>query len=182
MAIALHWVIAVLIIYNLSLGFFMEGFAPPLKRLIIPMHISSGMTVLLLTILRIVWRWTHRPPAFTSGMTRWETASAHAAHVLIYVLMLAMPLTGWSIISAHPLRPGAGANVWGLFLVPPITPIATLSPTIQPAVHERFVEAHTIGGWIFVALLLLHVAGALKHQLMDKHPELARMGLGRMPN
>jgi cytochrome b561 len=177
-AIFLHWTIALLILFNLLLGFFMEGFQQPLRHQIVELHISSGLTVLALTVLRIVWRLTHTPPPFTPGTKKWEERTAHFAHALLYIMMLAMPLTGWSIISAHPPRPGSGANVWGFLHVPALAPIARIDPAIQKQVHDNIVTAHSIGGWILVGLLLLHIAGALKHQFYDRQREFARMGVG----
>jgi cytochrome b561 len=178
-AIVLHWTIAAFILFNLSLGFFMEGFARPLKEIVVPLHISSGMTILALTLLRILWRLSHRPPPLHAGLLPWERAAAHGVHALLYVLMLAMTLTGWSIISAHAPNPHGGPKYFGLFHLPPIGPLSQLEATAQKAAHERFVQLHSIGAWIFLGLLALHVAGALKHQLVDRHAELARMGLGR---
>jgi cytochrome b561 len=177
-AIALHWAIALLILFNLSLGFFMEDFKPHLRGIVVPLHISSGLTVLILSVVRVAWRLTHSPPPFVDGLKRWEHTAAHAAHGLIYALMFLMPLTGWSLISAHPARPGGGPKFWGLVSVPQIPPIAHMEVTAQKAAHATFVELHSIGAWIFVGLLLLHVAAALKHQFHDRKPELERMGLG----
>jgi cytochrome b561 len=179
-AIALHWSIAALIVFNLSVGFFMEGFADPLKNIVVPLHISSGITVLVLTLLRILWRLTHRPPPLPAEMARWERVAAHGAHALLYVLMLAMTLTGWSIISAHPPNPHGGPKYWGLFHLPPIPVISHLQLTVQKAAHERFVQLHSVGAWIFLGLVSLHIAAALKHQFVDRQAELERMGLGRI--
>lgn len=178
-AIWLHWSIALLIIFNLSLGFFMEGFGQPFRRQFVELHISSGMTVLALSLARIVWRLTHTPPLFSAGTKKWEERTAHVAHSILYFMMIAMPLTGWSIISAHPPKPGAGANVWGLVLVPAIAPVAHIDQSIQKQVHDNLVRAHSIGGWIMIGLLVLHVAAALKHQFHDRQGEFARMGIGR---
>jgi cytochrome b561 len=177
-AIALHWAIAVCILFNLSLGFFMEGFKQPLRGTVVGLHVSSGITALTLTVVRLIWRLGHEPPPFPAEMALWERAAAHAGHWFIYFMMFAMPLTGWSIISAHPPRPGAGAMIWGTLLLPPISKISHLEPTTQKAAHETFVQLHTIGGWIFLALLLLHVGAALKHQFYDRQAEFARMGIG----
>lgn len=178
-AIALHWVMALLILFNLSVGFFMEGFARPLKNVIVPLHISSGITVLALTLLRIAWRLAHRPPPLPAGMANWERVAAHTAHALLYVLMLVMTLTGWSIISAHPPNPRGGPMLWGLVHLPPIPPISQIEPVAQKAAHERFVQWHSWAGWVLLGLLALHICAALKHQLIDRQSELARMGLGR---
>ncbi len=179
-AIALHWTIAALILFNLAIGFFMEGFEPKLRMIVVPLHVSAGMTVLVLTVFRVVWRLLHPPPPFPAQMAPWERGLAHAGHGIIYFLMLAMPLTGWAIISAHPPRPGAGMKIWGLFLLPSISPISHLQSVVQKAAHENFVEIHSVGGWIFVGLLVLHVGAALKHQFYDRQAEFARMGIGRV--
>ncbi|MGB6308418.1 MAG: cytochrome b [Steroidobacteraceae bacterium] len=181
-AIALHWGIAILILFNLGVGFFMEGLEPGLRNIIVPLHISSGITVLILTVLRLGWRFTHPPPPLPAEMTDWERRAAHTAHAIIYFLMLAMPVTGWAIVSAHPPRPGAGPLVWGLLHLPPIPPVSHLDAPVQKAAHESFVRIHSIGGWIYVALLTLHIAAALKHQFYDRHAQFARMGVGRLPS
>ncbi|MGA8706062.1 MAG: cytochrome b/b6 domain-containing protein [Steroidobacteraceae bacterium] len=179
-AIALHWAIAAFIIFNLSLGFFMEGFPKPLKDIVVPLHISSGMTVLALTLVRILWRLSHRPPPLHPEIPPWERAAAHSAHALLYLLMLAMTITGWSVISAHPPNANGGPKYFGTFHLPQIAALAHIQPIdAQKAVHERLIELHLIGGYIFVALLVLHIAAALKHQFIDRQPELERMGIGR---
>ncbi len=177
-AIALHWMIAILILANLSVGFFMEGFAPALRRIVIPLHASSGITVLVLTIVRVLWRLTHRPPPLLEGLKTWEERLAHAVHGLLYGLMILMPLTGWSILSAHPSRPGQGLAIWGLVRLPPIAPISSMEPSAQRAAHGYFVEGHAVAACLLLGLLALHVGGALKHQFYDRRPELARMGIG----
>jgi cytochrome b561 len=179
-AIVLHWAIAFLILFNLGVGYFMEGFKPELRGIIVPLHISSGITVLTLTVFRLGWRLSHRPPPFHAEMASWERGIAHAAHGMFYFLMIGMPLTGWAIISAHPPRPGAGIMIWGLLRLPPIPPVSHLDTVAQKAAHESFVQVHSIGGWIFAALLLLHIAAALKHQFYDGRVSLARMGVGRL--
>ena len=178
-AIGMHWAIAVLILLNLATGFVMEGLRPPVKAVVVPFHISCGITVLALSVLRIVWRLTHRPPPLLAGLAPWERAAAHAAHTLLYFLMVVMPLLGWSIISAHPPRPQGAAAIWGFMRLPAIGPISHLDDSARKAAHAAFVDAHSIGGWILAALVIAHVAAALKHQWLDHHAELARMGIGR---
>lgn len=193
-AIALHWAIAVLIIYNLATGLFGEY----LPEGSFAFHISSGITILVLTVVRIVWRLTHRPPPFLP-MSRAERALAHTAHVLLYVAMLALPLTGWAMVSANPPAGSAGAAyaaegkpvrkrgpimIWNAVPLPLIGPInemgrAPEGVAEQHEVHERMETLHGLGGWLMLALLVLHVAGALKHQFIDRRRQLGRMGLGR---
>ncbi len=176
-AILLHWVIAAIIIFNLGLGLIMEEMHGAPRRFWIPIHISFGLTVLLLTLVRIGWRLTHRPPAPFEG-PRWEHVAAHAAHFAIYALMLGLPLTGWAIISAHrPGGPGA-PEFFNLFLVPSLPVLPWLEPTVQKQAHDIAVDVHKIVAYIMIALLGLHVAAALKHQFIDRHPQFKRMGIG----
>ena len=178
-AIALHWAIALLIAANLAVGFFMEGLPPPQKRLIIGLHISSGISVLVLSVVRVCWRLSRPPPAFPVGLRWWEVKLAHAAHFSLYFLMIAMPVTGWAFLSAHPARPEGGPLIWGLVRWPIMGPISRLSDPFQKHLHDLLVETHSAGAWIMIALLVLHVGGALKHQLLDRQPELQRMGIGK---
>ena len=213
-AITLHWLIAAAIAYNLSSGLLRDV----LPRGFFALHISSGLTILALSIVRVGWRLTHKPPALLP-MRAWERGLAHDVHLLLYGAMLAMPLSGWAMISARPPAGSAGAayaeqlraqrtppvvqaqpgnpqtaarpapprgapKFWGLFDVPMIAPVQEIGRTPagvpeQRALHERIETVHALGGWVMLALLFLHIAGALKHQYVDREPELARMGLGR---
>jgi cytochrome b561 len=179
-AIALHWAIAGLIIFNLILGSVMESFPQSIRFLLVRTHATAGFLVLALSVVRVVWRITHRPPPFSAAMAAWERALAHLAHYALYAMMLAMPLIGWAILSAHPARPGHGIALVGPLQMPPIGFISRWQDPFQKAMHDRFAEVHSVGGWIILGLLLLHVAGALKHQWIDQHAELARMGVGRV--
>jgi cytochrome b561 len=208
-AIALHWTIAALIAFNLGLGFFMLGFPLPLALLVGGIHVSSGMTVLALTVVRIVWRLTHAPPPHPAGLKPWERHTAAIVHFLLYLAMVLMPVTGWSMMSAHPpapasapaqtvTNPGSAAGpptptpkrrnslmtIWWTFELPAIKPIEQIGATpggIKPqeAVHDAFLRSHVTGAYLFVLLLTLHVAGALKHQFLDRRAQFARMGIGR---
>ena len=115
-AIILHWAIAGLIIFNLVSGLLIWDFAKDFFKshhafyvFGITSHLSSGMTVLALTVARILWRLMHEPPAYPASMKPWERHSAHFVHFLLYAGMLLMPLTGWAILSAHPPAGSAGA-------------------------------------------------------------------------
>lgn len=191
-AIALHWTMAALILFNLGLGFFMEGLPPPYRFIVIFLHISAGMTLLVLTVVRVAWRLGHRPPPFPAGLATWERGAAHLVHAGLYVAMIAMPVIGWSIISANPPADAAwlktparpAMKLWGVIPTPRITPLVEMGRTEsgaaqQKILHDRFVGWHAIGGYLMIALLLLHVAGALKHEFVDRHAELARMGVSR---
>jgi len=105
-AIILHWTIALLILFNLVTGFF-HDFVP---KAVFAFHISSGVTILALTIVRIAWRLTHKPPPYLP-MRTWEKQLANIVHFLLYCAMLASPLTGWAMISAHADKPPAAAAI-----------------------------------------------------------------------
>jgi cytochrome b561 len=179
-AIALHWAIAALIIFNLILGSVMESFPRPIRFLLVGTHAIAGLLVLVLSVVRVLWRLTHRPPPLAADMTAWERTLAHAVHYALYLMMLVMPLIGWAILSAHPSHPGHGIPLLGPLELPPFGFISRWQDPFQKLMHDRFVGLHETGGWIMLGLLLLHVAGALKHQWIDKHAELARMGVGRV--
>lgn len=203
-AIALHWAIAALILYNLLSGLG-RGFLP---RGFFQFHVSSGLTILALTLVRIVWRLTHKPPP-KLPMHGWERRLASTVHFLLYAAMLFVPWTGWVMISANPPpgSPGAAyvseqraaeaaakgepapaprkpSKVWGLFPTPMIAPVSNLGRdpagvAEQRAFHEQMEETHETVALLLAFLLVLHIGGALKHQLIDRQPELARMGIGR---
>jgi cytochrome b561 len=183
-AIAFHWIIAVFIVFNLCIGTFMESLEQPLRTGVVSVHASVGMSVLGLALLRILWRITHRPPDFPKNMATWEKWAAQLAHAFLYFLMVAMPLSGYSILSSNaPRPPGSpgGIKIWVLFDIPRLS-VLQQNPDAgyRRIFHDLFVELHAYGAWILFGLLVLHVLGALKHQYLDRHQEFARMGIGRL--
>ena len=164
-AIAFHWTIAALILVNLAIGLLHDAFkGVPLM----PLHKSIGLTVLVLSIARLGWRLGHPAPALPAGIPGWQRGLAGLTHAALYALMILMPLTGWWFVSAatkkNPL------DWFGLFPIPylPVTAGGGLT-------HE----AHEILGWAMLALIVLHVGGALKHHLIDRDTILLRMVPGR---
>ena len=167
-AIAFHWAIAALIIFNLIVGLFHD--AMPRSWGMIPIHKSVGMAVLLLTLGRIGWRLAHKPPHLPE-LPAWEKATAHAVHFLLYALMLILPLSGW-LMGSNPEKPRP-VNWFGLFEIP----VLPATPAIARNAHE----AHELLGYLMAALVLLHIAAALRHQFLLRDKVLARMipGLNR---
>jgi cytochrome b561 len=176
-AVGLHWVIAVMIACNIALAIG-SGYAPDAwVRPMIDLHKSIGITVLGLVFLRIAWRVTHRPPPLPADYRRWEVAAAHAAHMALYGLILAMPITGWihdsawSAAASHPMM---------LFWVIPwfrLGFITALDPAAKEHVHTLFGEIHTYISYGLYGMIGIHVLGALKHQFFDRQPEVQRMWL-----
>jgi cytochrome b561 len=163
-AIWLHWIIAALILVNLLLGFFHEDFSKPVRAAMMFWHKSIGLTVLALTVARLTWRLGHRPPAFDPVMKRWEMRLASLIHWAFYALLVAIPLAGWAASSTG----GKPASWFGLFDVAPL-------PLRGKDAHELFEEVHEILAKVMIGLVILHVAGALKH-----HFEGHRHLIGRM--
>lgn len=163
-----HWLIALFIITNLLLGYWAEGLpVSPTKVEAFYWHKSIGLTVLWLALLRLLWRFTNPSPRLPAGMAGWERALAHASHVLLYLLMIAMPLSGWVIHSAanFPL------DLYGVFPVPDLIP----ANADESAIGDLAKATHY---WMFIAicaLLALHVLGALKHHIVNRDDVLRRM-------
>lgn len=164
-AIALHWIIAALIVLNLLLGFFFDEFERPLRTTLINLHKATGFTILVLTLARLAWRLGHRPPPFDAVMKRWEVAIARTVHWLFYLLLVVMPLSGWLVVSSS----GRVTSWYGLFEVAPL-PVSR-----EEDVHEAFETLHKLLGYGMLALLALHVAGALRHHLQGHRHLIGRM-------
>jgi cytochrome b561 len=173
-AMWLHWTLAVLIIVQLALGWIMNEVLPdhtPNQQFVEGVHISLGLTILILVVARIAVRLTHRPPPLPVGMPAWERILSHAVHLMFYFLMLALPLTGWALVS-FGTRP---ISFWGLPF-PHLPGIGSIFGN-PPSKDMRHQLAHIhvyILIWLVVVNLFLHVAGALKHQF-DGRPVLWRM-------
>ena len=159
----LHWTIALLILFNLWLGFAHDSL--PRDWQVMPVHKSVGLTVLALTLLRILWRFARPAPALPAGMPRWEQRVAKGTHFAFYALMLLIPLTGWIMTSAGT-RP---LNWFFLFDVPkwPVTK--------GDAIVGLSGETHEVGAFLWAALILLHVLAALRHQFILKDGLMRRM-------
>jgi cytochrome b561 len=171
-AIALHWTIAAIVIGNLAGGLLLETFLDSpdkamqaIGAVVIDLHKSFGLTVLLLTFVRIGWRLANPPPPLPAYMTRGEVLASRAVHHGFYALLLLIPLSGWALASTdkviYPL-------VW-FWLVP----VAHLP--LPKSLGETFAGAHQWLAYGAIALIVLHVAAALKHQYFDRDNLLARM-------
>lgn len=165
-AIWLHWIIAALIVLNLGLGFFHDDFDRPVRSAIMNVHKATGFLILALTLARLAWRLGHRPPSPDPVLKAWEVSLARLVHGLFYVFLIAMPLTGWLVVSTGG-RPVTG--FFGLFDIGPL-PV----PRTEDA-HELWEEIHALLAYLGLALIALHVAGALKHHF-DGHRHM----MGRM--
>ncbi len=134
--------------------------------------------MLALTVLRVLWRLTHRPPPHPTGMPARERMAASTAHGLLYLLLVGLPLTGWAVVSLSPFN--IPTVLYGL--VPwPYLPLAAFVP--NPAVAEGVLKlVHAYGAWLLTALLILHVAAALRHHFIIHDDVLRRMLPARAPS
>lgn len=187
-AVILHWLIALGIFAMFALGWYMSELpkeapkqmaydlfdwgvytwqlsedASP-RTFYFNLHKSIGVTLLGLIIIRVLWRITHRPPALLSSYKAWERKLATGTHHLLYLLMIAMPLSG--LIMAVSSK--YGVKWFGMDFIGGLdnTPL-----------REAFKEVHEIIGAIILLVLILHILGALKHKFIDKDDTMKRMSL-----
>jgi cytochrome b561 len=173
-AITLHWLIALGILTNIALAWYFGALKgaeaiPPIQ-----LHKSIGITVLLLTLIRIGWRLLHRAPTLPEHMPTWEKWAAKATHFVFYLLMLGLPLSGWAMVSASPLIKVHPTVLYGVIPWPSF-PALPSDPDQLHAARKLFGKTHELLGWVAYASIALHVAAALKHQLIDRDDVLARM-------
>jgi len=169
-AMALHWLMAFFIVAMLVIGKIMVDLPDndPDKFAFYQTHKSVGLTILALTLLRIVWRVIHKSPALPADMPRWEQVAAKATQGMLYVMMIAIPLTGWAIASSSTL--GITTLWFGLFEVPSLPGISADKGTEELAKTVR-----ELLGNLTILLLLLHTAAALKHHFWNRDDVLKSM-------
>jgi len=168
-AIMLHWVLGLALLGLFGMGLYMAELpVSPLRLKLYNWHKWAGICVLVLSLLRLVWRLTHQPPALPDDiqkhMPAWQRVAHHGVQYLMYALFFTVPLVGWAYSSA------AGFPVvgFGVFPLPDfVMPDKALAELIKPW--------HEISAMALVVLIMVHVAAAIKHQWMDKHALLQRM-------
>jgi cytochrome b561 len=171
--IILHWLIAAIIFFMIGLGLYMIGLPkqselPPgeesVRAFYFLLHKSLGLTAGILILLRLVWRLTHKAPELPDTILKWQQKAAGAVHVLLYALMIAMPISGYlqSMYSKYD------THFWGITL-----PRLAEADKAQRAVFQ---EVHEMLAFTFIALIVIHLAAAIKHRL-DKSGISDRMSL-----
>jgi cytochrome b561 len=173
-AMTLHWLIALAVIFNICLGLYMSDLprSDPNQFEFIQFHKSVGLTVLVLSLARLIWRLANPVPPLPS-MSPFLRVLARITHYLLYVLIIAIPLSGWAFVSASPL--GLPTVYFHLFQWPHISFLADL-PRVQkiPLRHELF-AVHSYLAWSAIVLVPIHVGGALYHQFVRRDDVLKRM-------
>ena len=161
---AFHWLIVLLIINQWWIASRADELKGLAKLEALAWHKSFGLTILMLAVLRLLWRLVNPTPDLTVETRRWERVLARISHVLLYALIFAMPLTGWMMSSAknYPV------SWFKMFQFPDL-----VAPAEQ-TFHQMHDLHHLLFG-VLVSVALLHVAGALKHHFIDKNDVLKRM-------
>lgn len=167
-AIVFHWLIAVAVIVNWRIAENAEHLEGAAKGAALAPHKAIGIAILVLSVLRLAWRLAHKPPAFSEQMAGWEKTLASAIHIIFYILLIGLPIGGWlaSSYAGYPI------DFFGLFNVP----LFPVEKSMDQA--EAMMGFHTSGGTLMLALIVLHVLGALKHSVVDKIPSFSRMWFG----
>ena len=172
-AIVLHWLLGLSIFGMFAVGIYMADLPiSPLKLKLYNYHKWAGITFLALSVLRLLWRLTHRPPALPASielaMPNWQSKAYHATHYALYALFFAVPLLGWAYSSA------AGFPVV-LFGVLPLPDFMAVDKEFAKIINE----VHGIAAFSLIALAALHIAAAIKHHFFDKDGLISRMLPGR---
>lgn len=164
-AIVLHWLMALLLAALFALGLYMHDLPlSPWKLKLYSWHKWAGVTAFALVALRLVWRATHRPPALPATMELPMRLAAHVGHALLYVLMIAIPLSGWLMSSAK----GIPTVYFGIWQLPDLL-------EKNKELGEQLTQVHAWLNWLLAATVVGHAAAAVKHQVVDKDGVLLRM-------
>lgn len=187
-AVVLHWLIALGIFAMFALGWFMTGLpkeapkaaaydlfnwgvytwqlAEPVspRTFYFNLHKSLGVTLLALILIRVLWRISHKPPAYLSSLQAWEKKLATGTHHLLYLLMIGIPTSGL-VMSAYSKY---GVKWFGIPFIKGLD---------NNAMREVYLNIHVLLGWVALLFVALHIAGALKHKFIDKDETLKRMSL-----
>lgn len=163
-SLSLHWGMALLVFLMLGLGWGRE-YAPGIwKPLITQMHVAAGVLLLGLLPVRLFWRFYDRPPALVESLIPVQRLAAHAMHYLLYILLFAMPLSGWLMLSAMGRRP----SFLGVIELPLVL---EKTPSLVPV----FKSVHGLMALGFAAFVILHLGAGLLHHFVHRDETLTRM-------
>lgn len=165
LAISLHWLMALLFFAGWGLGTYMHDLPlSPQKLRYFSWHKWMGVTVFLLALIRVAWLTTHRPPPLPPASPSWQVMTARANHILLYLLMLILPLSGWLMSSAK----GVPTVYFGVLPIPDL--IAK-----DKQLGENLEEVHEWLAYALAIFVLIHIGAALKHQFIDRDGLISRM-------
>ena len=164
MAIWLHWIVGIVILGQLALGLYMGDIPKdtPDRAWYFNLHKSIGVTLAVFILLRVIWRLGHRPPSLEGLTPAWQVTASKISHGLLYLCMIAMPVTGMTMSSYSKY----GVKVWGMKLI---------SGSDDEASREFWLELHEITAEILMVVIAIHVIAALKHLMIEKNTVFQRM-------
>jgi cytochrome b561 len=168
-AIVLHWLLGLSIFAMFAIGIYMTDLPfSPLRLKLYNYHKWAGITFLILSVLRLVWRLVNKPPALPKAieqaMPEWQTKVYHATHYALYALFFAVPLIGWAYSSAA----GFPIVLFGVLPLPDFM-------AVDKEFAKQIKELHEISAFALVGLAVLHIGAALKHHFIDKDGLVSRM-------
>jgi cytochrome b561 len=168
-AIVLHWLLGISIFAMFAIGIYMSDLPfSPLRLKLYNYHKWAGITFLILSVLRLVWRLLNKPPALPKAieqaMPNWQTKVYHATHYALYALFFAVPLIGWAYSSAA----GFPIVLFGVLPLPDFM-------SVDKEFAKQIKELHEISAFALVGLAILHIGAALKHHFIDKDGLVSRM-------
>ena len=168
----LHWIGALAVLVLLLHGWWMVHMAPRPERFAnYTWHAAIGYDLLALLVLRLLWRWMNPVPAMPGDLKRWEVIAARSGHIGLYVLMFAASLTGWAL--AGTFKRPMTLDLFGL-------PIPQIVSSGDRALHNFFEESHMIASYLLAALIVVHIAGSLRHHFIKRNDrdaaDVARIG------
>ena len=172
-AIALHWIIALMLGLMIALGKNMHSADGRPVEWMFQLHKSVGITILVLMIARIIWRWKNKPPALPANMNPAEKTASHGVHIALYVLMFALPISGWIMVSASPFA--IATVLYGTIAWPHLPGLPELALETRQSIYPKIANVHELLSWALIALFALHLIGAIKHELSDDEGVLKRM-------
>jgi cytochrome b561 len=163
-AVWLHLLIGVAVVANIGLAMLTEDMPKATRMAAMWVHKPLGITILVLTVARILWRLTHKPPPVPAAIPSWQAMLGKAVHFIFYALLILLPLSGWIWMSAAD----APISFFGLFDVPAIT---GPDKALGKVMHDR----HEVLGLTMLGLVILHFLAALKHHYIDHTRFISRM-------
>lgn len=164
-AMTLHWLIAIVLLVNIGLGLYVAEImadSDPMHGPTLQLHKSLGLTVLILSLLRLAWRLANPAPPLPQAMAPSAKRLAHFSHFVLYVLIIVIPLTGWAMVSAS--RSPVAANYFGLFPWPNLPFLGSLPRPEKMSLHDDFNTSHLVLALSALVLVPIHIAGAFYHR------------------
>ncbi len=164
MAIWLHWIVGIALLGQLALGLYMGDIPKdtPDRAWYFNLHKSIGVTLAVFIVLRVIWRLSHRPPSLEGLIPDWQVIASKINHWLLYLCMIAMPVTGMTMSSYSKY----GVKVWGMKLI---------TGSDNEASREFWLELHEITAVILMVVIAIHVIAALKHLMIEKNGVFQRI-------